>query len=638
VLVAGAENFVDDIAIGGEEDEAIGGFVEAADGEDALGVVYVIDNVAGDVALGGARNANGFVEGQIHELAGRGFLNGLAVEQHRVACSDPIAGTGYLPVEEYPAGFDEAVGFAARAAAGAADELVEAYGFVVRHGGRGFVLGTKQFAHSSQVAVEVQQVAVAGAFYQNELIGIFQGRFQATGNGERHHKIAVAMENSNRRAGAAQVFHIEKAEAKAEPFGQKGEVGIEEVFHAGKGRFQYELTNGVSGSQVAGEGAAQRATVEGDVLGRIVLPYEGIGSVGIRVHIGLVFGPPAFAKAPVVDAEVVVVVLAEEGVVMPPAFEAAGIAVEVEHHAFGIGGFEPEAVNVPVARRLEPYLFEVAAELESVIRRQAAGPKDKQMLEVGGEQVSQQQQQYEQECSTKNQISQGKGVKHSASALYKNQFFLFEEGIGKELVNREALEVFRGVQGFHFGIQAAAAFPGPEAVGVGVALLVGNESARPLQQLARFGHRAGNHQVEALFLDVFYADMPCIDIFEAQGFGHSLYHFDFFSGAIHQHELHLRVEDGQGDAGKAAAGTEVEHPAAGTDGHNFGQGQGVEQVAGVEIFDVFSGNDIDALIPLAVKGLELGELLQLRGAKVWKILQEWLHRGKNPFREHVFNV
>ena len=41
-------------AIVGEEDEPFGVLVEAADREDALGVVDEVDDVARDVALGGA--------------------------------------------------------------------------------------------------------------------------------------------------------------------------------------------------------------------------------------------------------------------------------------------------------------------------------------------------------------------------------------------------------------------------------------------------------------------------------------------------------------------------------------------------------------------------------------------------------
>ena len=62
VAVLRAQHLVDDVAVVGEQDQALRILVEAADREDPLGVVDEVDDVAGDVPLGRAGDADRLVE------------------------------------------------------------------------------------------------------------------------------------------------------------------------------------------------------------------------------------------------------------------------------------------------------------------------------------------------------------------------------------------------------------------------------------------------------------------------------------------------------------------------------------------------------------------------------------------------
>ena len=81
VVVLGAQHLVDDVAVVGEQDQALGVLVEPADREDALGVVDEVDDVAVDVALGRAGDADRLVERDVDRarLLARG-ADAVAVE------------------------------------------------------------------------------------------------------------------------------------------------------------------------------------------------------------------------------------------------------------------------------------------------------------------------------------------------------------------------------------------------------------------------------------------------------------------------------------------------------------------------------------------------------------------------------
>ena len=69
VVVLGAQHLVDDVAVVREQDQALGVLVEPADREDPLGMVDEVDDVALDVALGRARDADRLVERDVDRAA-----------------------------------------------------------------------------------------------------------------------------------------------------------------------------------------------------------------------------------------------------------------------------------------------------------------------------------------------------------------------------------------------------------------------------------------------------------------------------------------------------------------------------------------------------------------------------------------
>lgn len=63
----------------------------------------------------------------------------------------------------------------------------------------------------------------------------------------------------------------------------------------------------------------------------------------------------------------------------------------------------------------------------------------------------------------------------------------------------------------------------------------------------------------------------------------------------------MRPYDGEGDSGESSATTEIEDFGSFNGGQEFGDGETVEDMVGVEVVDVFAGNDIDFLVPFGVK-------------------------------------
>ena len=84
VVVPSPQDLVDDVPVVRQEDESFARLVEAADREDARGVANVVDDVVGlDACIGGADDAHGLVERQVHPLVvGRTDL--LAIDAHGV--------------------------------------------------------------------------------------------------------------------------------------------------------------------------------------------------------------------------------------------------------------------------------------------------------------------------------------------------------------------------------------------------------------------------------------------------------------------------------------------------------------------------------------------------------------------------
>jgi hypothetical protein len=129
VVVLGAQHLVDDVAVVGQQDQPLRVLVEPPDREDPLGVIDEVDDVAGDVALGGARDPDRLVERDVDRprLLARA-ADALAVEAHVVAVLDLGPERGGHAVDGDAALGDEGVGFATRARPALAQVLVQTHG------------------------------------------------------------------------------------------------------------------------------------------------------------------------------------------------------------------------------------------------------------------------------------------------------------------------------------------------------------------------------------------------------------------------------------------------------------------------------------------------------------------------------
>src|SRR5690606_20148654 len=131
---------VDDVAVAGQQDQALGILVQAADREDPLLVADEVDDVALHRRLGGAGDADRLVQGDVDVPAlppgGAAHPQGLAVDLDLVALADLRTDARAHAVDRDPAFADQAVGLAPRAEAGVADVLVESHPGHARRGGR----------------------------------------------------------------------------------------------------------------------------------------------------------------------------------------------------------------------------------------------------------------------------------------------------------------------------------------------------------------------------------------------------------------------------------------------------------------------------------------------------------------------
>lgn len=127
MVVARAQYLVYNVAIVGKEDEALRRFIKPTDGEDALGVVDVGNNVALDIGLGGAGHPHGLIEGDKHIIlcAGDSFV----VYFYHIAGQYPVAQSTHHAIERNPPRRYQLISLPARAKARAADVFVEAGGF-----------------------------------------------------------------------------------------------------------------------------------------------------------------------------------------------------------------------------------------------------------------------------------------------------------------------------------------------------------------------------------------------------------------------------------------------------------------------------------------------------------------------------
>jgi len=129
----GAQDLVDDVPVTGEQYQALGLLVQAADGEDAFRIVDKSNDIPGHVALGGAGDAGRLVQGDINMfLSAR--RDEVAVDAHLVAFSYLRPRLRPAAIDGHAAFFDPRIRFAAGTPAGTGDVFIETHGSDLGHG------------------------------------------------------------------------------------------------------------------------------------------------------------------------------------------------------------------------------------------------------------------------------------------------------------------------------------------------------------------------------------------------------------------------------------------------------------------------------------------------------------------------
>lgn len=126
VIVLGTQDHIHDVAVVRKQDQPLGVLVQPPDRENPLGMANEIDNVAIDVALGRAGNADGFIQADVDVPLLR--ADHALVHADFIALVDLRAELGTLAVDGHPAAGDPGIGFAARADSGFTDVFIQSHG------------------------------------------------------------------------------------------------------------------------------------------------------------------------------------------------------------------------------------------------------------------------------------------------------------------------------------------------------------------------------------------------------------------------------------------------------------------------------------------------------------------------------
>ena len=149
------------------------------------------------------------------------------------------------------------------------------------------------------------------------------------------------------------------------------------------------------------------------------------------------------------------------------------------------------------------------------------------------------------------------------------------------------------------------------------------QGAGPGPEFPEGGDGPGHGEVEFAVLYLLGAAVAGSDVGEAGSLAYGFDDFDLFADAIDEMKAGVGKEDGQWDAGEAAAGADVDDVRTWFDGEGGGDGQGVQDMFGVEAIDVFAGDDVDLCVPVFIQLAKCGQLLDLDRGEVRKILQDY---------------
>ena len=141
-----------------------------------------------------------------------------------------------------------------------------------------------------------------------------------------------------------------------------------------------------------------------------------------------------------------------------------------------------------------------------------------------------------------------------------------------------------------------------------------------------------DHEVVETFF-VFTTQMGRLAVLQSDGIADLLSHANFLARAVDELELAVGKENGQRDAGETTARAEIEDLTAWTETDDLGYRHRVKHVVLVEVVDVFAGDDIDFLVPVAIERIEGVNLLALLWREVGEVFaDEWMHGQSDLFR------
>ncbi len=176
----------------------------------------------------------------------------------------------------------------------------------------------------------------------------------------------------------------------------------------------------------------------------------------------------------------------------------------------------------------------------------------------------------------------------------------------------------------YFCLQITA-FQAENAVRQGVLLMFGDVFLNNLHQIGQGHNGTTDNKVVETFL-ILTTQVGGLAVLQSDGITHFLGYTDLLACTIDQLELTIGEEDGQRNAGKTSAGAEIENLGAGTETDDLGNRHRVKHMVFVEVVDVLTGDDVDLLVPIAIKGVKGLYLLTLLRRQVGKVFtDEWMH-------------
>lgn len=129
---------------------------------------------------------------------------------------------------------------------------------------------------------------------------------------------------------------------------------------------QYQVAGMVIRSDLCGKSAADAAPIEDEVILGTLFFECVIHELHIGQHLFFASFAGTFSESPVIHHHHIIIVAVEVAGIFCPAFDAAGIAMEVENNAFGVFPVKMQAVDPYTRFDIEEELFErdIVFELE----------------------------------------------------------------------------------------------------------------------------------------------------------------------------------------------------------------------------------------------------------------------------------